>query len=160
MIKSQAWLWFLYKLFRLSFVAKITLVEPKSLHTLLWKLHGLLVYWAKLIIPYSLYTHISRKPIAHKYQFFWDISVPFTRVHLYWFSVLNLKISFHLQWLVLHVHGLVSFLSSLPLHNRMVVFQIYLQFKLQKRNLDPLVCKSCIKDSVILGIHVFSLGHP
>lgn len=71
-------------------------------------------------------------------------------------SVLNridyyiyLKIVFPFQWLVLHVHGLVSFLNSLPLHNRMVVFQIYLQFKLQKRNLDPLVCKSCIKDSVI-----------
>ncbi|KAM7149715.1 kinesin-like protein KIF2A isoform 6-T8 [Molossus nigricans] len=64
-----------------------------------------------------------------------------------------------IEWLVLHVHGLVSFLNSLPLHNRMVVFQIYLQFKLQKRNLDLLVCKSCIKDSVILGIHVFSLGH-
>nr|KAF6440894.1 kinesin family member 2A [Rousettus aegyptiacus] len=43
-----------------------------------------------------------------------------------------------IEWLVLHVHGLVNFLNSRLLHNRMVVFQIYLQFKLQKRNLDPL----------------------
>lgn len=60
--------------------------------------------------------------------------------------------AFPLQWLVLHVHDLLSFPSSLPPLNRMVVFQIYLQFKLQKRNLDPLVCKPCIKDSFILGI--------
>ena len=80
-------------------------------------------------------------------------------------SVLNridhyiyLKLVFPFQWLVLHAHGLVSFLNSLPLHSRMVVFQIYLQFKLQKRNLDPLVCKSCTKDSVVLVIHVTSLG--
>lgn len=60
--------------------------------------------------------------------------------------------AFPLQWLVLHVRDLLSFLSSLPPLNRMVVFQIYLQFKLQKRNLDPLVCKPCIKDSFILGV--------
>jgi len=60
--------------------------------------------------------------------------------------------AFPLQWLVLHVRGLHSFPSSLPPLNRMVLFQIYLQFKLQKRNLDPLVCKPCIKDSVIMGV--------
>lgn len=59
---------------------------------------------------------------------------------------------FPLQCLVLDARDLLSFLSSLPLLNRMVVFQIYLQFKLQKRNLDPLVCKRCIKDSFILDV--------
>ncbi|OBS70248.1 hypothetical protein A6R68_01211, partial [Neotoma lepida] len=48
------------------------------------------------------------------------------------------KVNKIVKWLVQHVHGLVSFLNSLLLHNRMVVFQIYLQFKLQKRNLDLL----------------------
>lgn len=118
---NQAWPWFLYKLFRLSFVATVTLVKPKSVHVTLktFQLVSVLT-----IIDYYIY----------------------------------LKIVFPFQWLVLHVRGLVSFPNSLPLHNRMVVFQIYLQFKLQKRNLDPLVCKSCIKDSVILVIHVTSLG--
>lgn len=57
-----------------------------------------------------------------------------------------------MQWLVLHVHGPLSFLNSHLPHNRMVLFQIYLQFKLQKRNLDPLVCKPYLKDSFILDI--------
>lgn len=60
--------------------------------------------------------------------------------------------AFPLQWLVLHARDLLSFPSSLPPLSRMVVFQIYLQFKLQKRNLDPLVCKPCIEDSFILGV--------
>ncbi|KAJ6669934.1 hypothetical protein lerEdw1_000483 [Lerista edwardsae] len=53
------------------------------------------------------------------------------------------------KWLVLHVHDLHNFLNSLLRHNRMVVFQIYLQFKLQKRNLDPLVSRrksNCVKE--------------